>query len=271
MRLSKNQFLKGFAGGVILLALVRCIFPSIAESKGEKELRNDVAVADSTAIDNETSTSEKRELQLVGKTAAPSRFFNADGSLVKNKIYSVPNYAKAFPDLNDVQLEAANKYGVRPVIDREEAESRKADLVYVGASPYFYVERLRSSIPYLVPRAAVLLHDIGVNFFDSLQVKGIPLHKFIVTSVMRSKMDIEKLRGRNGNATQNSCHQYGTTFDIGYNRYKIVQSPEESERRAVRNDTLKWVLSEVLNDLRKADRCYVKYEVQQGCFHITVR
>ena len=36
-------------------------------------------------------------------------------------------------------------------------------------------------------------------------------------------------------------------------------------------DTLKMVLSEVLRDLRKADRCYVKYELRQGCFHITAR
>lgn len=36
-------------------------------------------------------------------------------------------------------------------------------------------------------------------------------------------------------------------------------------------DTLKLVLSEVLRDLRKADKCYIKYELKQGCFHITTR
>ena len=35
--------------------------------------------------------------------------------------------------------------------------------------------------------------------------------------------------------------------------------------------TLKLVLSEVLRDLRKADKCYIKYELKQGCFHITTR
>jgi hypothetical protein len=39
----------------------------------------------------------------------------------------------------------------------------------------------------------------------------------------------------------------------------------------VRNDTLKWVLSEVLRDMREQKRCYIKYEVKQGCFHMTVR
>ncbi len=144
-------------------------------------------------------------------------------------------------------------------------------MVYIGANPYFYVDRLKSSIPYLVPQAAVLLQDIGRNFFDSLQVKGIPLHKIIITSVMRSREDIERLRGHNGNAKPNSCHLYGTTFDIGYNRYITVQDPDGPARRQVRNDSLKWVLSEVLNDLRNLNRCYVKYEIHQGCFHVTTR
>ena len=159
---------------------------------------------------------------------------------------------------------------MKPVADRAEAERRKKELVYIGSNPYFHVDRLRNSIPYLVPRASVLLQDIGRNFFDSLQVKGIPLHKIIVTSVLRSKADVEKLRNRNSNATQNSCHLYGTTFDVCYNRYKTVQDPDGPARRQVRNDTLKWVLSEVLNDIRLQKRCYVKYEVKQGCFHITV-
>jgi hypothetical protein len=41
--------------------------------------------------------------------------------------------------------------------------------------------------------------------------------------------------------------------------------------RVVRDDTLKWVLSEVLRDLRQAGACHVKHERKQGCFHITVK
>lgn len=130
---------------------------------------------------------------------------------------------------------------------------------------------MNRSIPYLVPRAAVLLNDIGRAFFDSLQMKQVALHKVIVTSVLRTKDDVEKLRNYNKNATENSCHLYGTTFDICYNRYKTVQDPDGHKRRQVQNDTLKWVLSEVLNDMRRNGRCYVKYEVKQGCYHITVR
>lgn len=202
--------------------------------------------------------------------ARSPRFYNPDGSLAKHRIYSVPSFKTTFPDSNSVQLEAAKRFGVTPVQGRDEAERRKSELVYVGSDPYFHVDRLSNSVPYLVPRAAVLLRDIGRAFFDSLQVKGIPLHKIIVTSVLRTKDDVAKLRGRNGNATENSCHLYGTTFDICYNRYKTVSDPDGPQRRQVRNDTLKWVLSEVLRDFRQQRRCYVKYEVKQGCFHMTV-
>jgi hypothetical protein len=170
-----------------------------------------------------------------------------------------------------VQLQAAMKWGVKRVKDREDAERRKNELVYVGANPYYHVDRLYSSIPYLVPRAAVLLQDIGSAFFDSLYVKGVPLHRVIVTSVLRSEADVKKLRRHNGNATENSCHLYGTTFDICYNRYETVENPNGPARRAVRNDSLKYVLSEVLRDMREQGRCYIKYEVKQGCFHMTVR
>ena len=155
--------------------------------------------------------------------------------------------------------------------NRADAEARKKELVYIASSPYYHVDRLRQSIPYLVPRAAVLLQDIGQAFFDSLYIKGVPLHRLIVTSVLRTQEDVSRLRGINGNATENSCHLYGTTFDICYNRYETVEDPEGPPRRAVRNDTLKIILSEVLRDMREQGRCFIKYEVKQGCFHMTVR
>lgn len=181
-----------------------------------------------------------------------------------HRILSVPNYKTAFPDSQSVQIIAANRWGVKPVKNREDAEQRKRELVYVGESPYYHVDRLSSSIPYLVPRAAVLLQDIGQSFYDSLYVKGLPLHQLIVTSVLRSMEDVSRLQHHNPNATENSCHLYGTTFDICYNRYQPIG-------REVRNDTLKWVLSEVLRDKRQENRCYIKYEVKQGCFHLTIR
>ena len=267
MKITEKRYLQGFGIVVIALACLRCAYPSIAD---DRQPANETNVADSVSVDTMSVVDDVKPFAEQTPAACKSRFFTADGSQTKNKIYSVPNFGNAFPDQNDVQLEAANRYGVKPVADRVDAEKRKSELVYVGSNPFYYVDKLNNSIPYLVPRAAVLLQEIGRNFFDSLQIKQIPLHKIIVTSVLRSKADIAKLRGHNANAKQNSCHLYGTTFDVCYNRYKTVEAPNGPERRKVRNDTLKWVLSEVLNDMRKQNRCLVKYEVKQGCFHITV-
>ncbi len=275
-KISKKRYLQTFGFCVIILALFRCINPSVVRNTKTSDRVSVANMQQSAANDSSSATKENINNDGIRaieekQTAFSTRFVDAQGNLVKHRIYSVPTYKEAFPDSNSLQMTAAKKWGVEPVADRDEAEHRKMELVYVGSSPYYYVEELKRSIPYLVPRAAILLHDIGKNYFDSLQIKGIPLHKPIVTSVTRSKKDVEKLRNFNRNATANSCHLYGTTFDICYNRYQTVSPPDGTERRKVRNDTLKYVLSEVLRDLREEGRCYIKYEVKQGCFHITVR
>ena len=268
MKISKNRYLQGFVVVVLLLALVRLVFPSVAEPRLAKNEKGQ----DSAEVDS-LKGMEKDELSAAPDTARAgmaSIFFDKDGKEVKHRIFSVPHFGNTFPDQQDVQILAANQHGVAPVQNREEAEHSKGKLVYVGSNPFFYVDKLNNSIPYLVPKASVLLQDIGRAYFDSLQIKGIPLHKIIVTSILRTKDDVAKLRTRNGNATENSCHLYGTTFDICYNRYKQIQTKDQP-RRQVQNDTLKWVFSEVLRDFRNKNRCYIKYEVHQGCFHITVR
>ena len=293
----KNRFLLGFVVVVCVLALVRLISPGVAEPRTSVGA---LGVADSLATDSvhqlamaeEDKQEENKAANEIAETSddlaqeaagtgsqtdaaadssnTPSIFFDKDGKEVKHRIFSVPHFGNTFPDQQDVQILAANKHGVNPVQNREEAEHSKGKLVYVGSNPFFYVDKLNNSIPYLVPRASVLLQDIGRAYFDSLQIKGIPLHKIIVTSILRTKDDVAKLRTRNGNATENSCHLYGTTFDVCYNRYKQIQTRQQP-RRQVQNDTLKWVLSEVLRDMRDRNRCLVKYEVKQGCFHITVK
>ena len=253
---------------VLLLALVRLVFPSVAEPRlAKNEKGQDSAEVDSLKAMKKDEFSAAPDTAMAGMA---SIFFDKDGKEVKHRIFSVPHFGNTFPDQQDVQILAANQHGVAPVQNREEAEHSKGKLVYVGSNPFFYVDKLNNSIPYLVPKASVLLQDIGRAYFDSLQIKGIPLHKIIVTSILRTKDDVAKLRTRNGNATENSCHLYGTTFDICYNRYKQIQTKDQP-RRQVQNDTLKWVFSEVLRDFRNKNRCYIKYEVHQGCFHITVR
>lgn len=269
MKYQGTRYIQFLGVLVLVLALVRCIFPRVSSSYTQDV--SSVYDNDSSSVVQEELSSDASMASTPLPVSSKSPFEDAEGNLVKHPIYSVPSYATAFPDSNNVQLEMARMHGVQPVADRDDAERRKMELVYIAANPYYKVDKLYSSIPYLVPRAALLLQDIGRCFFDSLQIKGVPLHRFVVTSVLRSKADVERLRHHNRNATENSCHMYGTTFDIGYNRYEPVSAPGIFTGRKVSNDTLKWVLSEVLNDMRQSGRCYIKYEVKQGCFHITVR
>ncbi len=209
-------------------------------------------------------------LMFLGSCMEPDRTIVLNNP---HNIRGVVSYKRSFNDLNDVQLATAKRIGIRPITSREEAEDEveSAYLERIASCERYDVDSLTHSIPYLIPKASALLDTIGVNFLDSLKHKGLNPNKIIVTSVLRTKDDVKRLRRTNGNASLNSCHFYGTTFDISWKRFTKVEHPEGRPMQDVSADTLKLVLSEVLRDLRKADRCYVKYELRQGCFHITAR
>lgn len=193
----------------------------------------------------------------------------------KNKSVKVGelNYASLFNDLNIVQLKAAAQLGIeKPLKNRKDAQRVKGDLVRIKDNNHYSIAKLTHSIPYLTEGAAELLDKIGKNFLDSLESKGLNPNKIIVTSVLRTQEDIKNLQmSGNPNAVKNSAHCYATTFDITYARYDKIQIKNFRFCQSVRNETLKWVLGEVLRDLRNQNKCYVKYEVKQRCFHITTR
>ena len=186
-------------------------------------------------------------------------------------VKGVVSYRRTFNDLNETHLNVAQVIGVPPIEDREEAEKMKKKLIHIKDNPLYMVDSLTHSIPYLIPGAASLLDTIGSNFLDSLTAKGLNPNRVIVTSVLRTRHDVKRLQKRNVNATQNSAHFYGTTFDVSWRRFDKVEDPDGRPMQDVSADTLKLVLSEVLRDLKEKERCYVKYELKQGCFHITTR
>lgn len=186
-------------------------------------------------------------------------------------IKGVISYKRSFGDLNDTHMAAAKKIGIKPLKDREAAERLGGKVMEIKDGDLYQVDSLTHSIPFLVPKASALLDSIGANFLDSLANKGLNPNQVIVTSVLRTQDDVKKLRRVNGNASANSVHMFGTTFDISYKRFFKVEDPDGRPMQDVRADTLKLVLSEVLRDLKKKDMCYIKYELKQGCFHITAR
>ena len=143
-------------------------------------------------------------------------------------IRGVVSYKRSFPDLNDKHLEVAKAVGIRPLEDREEAESMKEKLTHITDNEFYVVDSLTHSIPYLVPRASALLDTIGSNFLDSLAAKGLNPNQVIVTSVLRTQSDVKRLRRRNGNASANSAHCFGATFDVSWKRFKKVEDEDGS-------------------------------------------
>lgn len=115
------------------------------------------------------------------------------------------NYNRTFADLQDVQIEAAMANGVGPLVSRGDTALYEGQLVRIPSELDIYkVDKLKHSMPFLVPKAATLLSDICLNFRDSLISKKMVLYKPIVTSITRTDDDVKGLSRRNRNTSDNS-------------------------------------------------------------------
>lgn len=178
------------------------------------------------------------------------------------------NY-RDFNDLADKHLASAQAKGIDPMGARADTLKNLDALILMPNELDLYrMDKLTHSLPYLVPDAAELLVKIGFNFKDSLRSKDMPRYKLVITSVTRTVDDVKKLSKGNVNASSNSAHTYGTTFDISWKRFQKIGPSDDED---VSSDKLKLILAQVLHDLRERGYCYVVHERKQACFHITVR
>ena len=179
------------------------------------------------------------------------------------------SYKLKFNDLQSKQHAVASRIGLPcPPKDRADAASLRKRLVEVKTNKNYIVDSLTHSVPYLIPSAKRELDSIGIEWADILQRNNLPHYRFYVTSVLRTQEDVKYLqRSGNVNSTTQSCHCYGTTFDLAYMRYDKVTRT----RDYMHEDNLKLVLGQVLLNHQRAGKIYVKYEAKQSCFHITVR
>ena len=179
------------------------------------------------------------------------------------------SYKTKFNDLQAKQHEVASRIGLsRPPKDRKDAAKMRHHLVEIKTNENYIVDSLTHSVPYLIPAAARELEAIGAEWADILARNGLPHYRFYVTSVLRTQEDIRFLqKSGNINSTTQSCHCYGTTFDLAYMRYNKVTRTHAY----MHEDNLKLVLGQVLLNHQRAGKIYVKYEWKQSCFHITVR
>ena len=174
-------------------------------------------------------------------------------------------YAKTFADLNETHLQKAREIGLKQIpAKRDDIDT--AHLERIEDDDFLIVDKLRYSVPYLTKGAARELHRIARAFSDSLDAKHFPDYKLVVSSVLRTEEDVNRLRrSGNPNASDNSAHCYGTTFDITYPRYwREVETDEFMQPYELTK-----VLAEVLRDEKNAGHILVKYEKKEHCFHIT--
>lgn len=174
---------------------------------------------------------------------------------------------RVFNDSNYIHLADAERIGIEPISSPAQAWQVKRPICRIRSCASYVVDNLTHSYPYLVPEAATLLEEIGSRFNDSLAARGGGSYRIKVTSLLRTSSTIKQLRRRNRNAVSASAHQYGTTFDISYVNFICDRSTSANRTQ----QDLKNLLGEILSDLRREQRCHVKYERKQGCFHITAR
>lgn len=231
---------------------------------GHKDKQEDEEISVEQII---TETAEPETTAEEAENELEDESDGEDGA--REVIYYGPRlaYSRLFADLNEKHIELAKRVGLSAIPQtRNDVEHMKKDLVKIEDNEYYIVDELRYSMPYLTPGAAEELMTIAKAFSDSLERKQLLDYKLIVSSVLRTEEDVTRLRkSGNPNASNNSAHCYGTTFDITYVRY---HSDDETEAFMQPYELTK-VLGEVLRDQKNATRCLVKYERSEHCFHIT--
>lgn len=247
-------------------------FPESSEAKDEIGCHKDQP---SISLKNKSKIGSRSSRRGQKKEAASASNVEPSSVLMRVRLMrtAIPRsplmevgYGPLFDDLNEVQIEAAVLNGLRnpeSVTD----PSRCHELVKIATNDRYVVDHLSYSTPYLVPEAALMLRYIGDRFAKVVQETHSDGHTYrpIITSALRSESNVAALRRRNRNATENSCHRYGTTIDITYIRYL------RDDGEVVNEEWLKRALANALYELRYEGICYVKYEHRQGCFHITMR
>lgn len=172
--------------------------------------------------------------------------------------------AEVFNDSNCYHVASGIVLGVSPLEDESDTISiNKMDTV--DSCRFYTIAKLTHSIPYLVPIAKELLDSIGSDFNKCLASRGMKPYGMVVTSLTRTDKLQKKLSRRNKNASVNSAHCFGTTFDISWVKFT---KPEGEDY--IPEAKLKVVLASILQQYREMKRCFVKFEQKQTCFHITV-
>lgn len=175
-------------------------------------------------------------------------------------------YSTLFDDMQGKHITVAKKNGIKdaPLLNPISLNPKEQFLVRIRSSRHLKVGHLTHSQPYLTKEAADELNLIANDFQAQVRQRHLPFCRILVTSLLRTTEDVKRLQEINKNATKDSPHMYGTTFDIAW---AFFQCPKPNAN----GDEYFQILAEVLREHRDAQKIYVRYETRERCFHITVR
>jgi hypothetical protein len=165
-----------------------------------------------------------------------------------------------FNDGTNQHNQAYKKEGIAPQQTLADLESlrKKKVLVRVQSNSRYVLAPMQHSKPLLLPKASGFLKKLSDRYRAECKKSSISYYPFTITSMTRSVESVNQLSETNSNAIEHSAHLRGKTIDISYNSF-------------VGRAAQKKAFIEALRQLRAEKTCYVKYEFNQKCLHITVR
>lgn len=178
--------------------------------------------------------------------ASKSSIVTTYRSTIKNNPYSqhVSSGKKlsGTPYHNLAEIEKANKDG---------------KVKRVKNSRGIIIDDLTHSKPYLQKDAALLLEEIGKEFYKKSGGSSI-----VVTSLTRPIEKQRELVKTNPVASPNtSSHSYGVSFDIAYTKFNRNRKYNHDNHR---------VIEEILKKYQAEKRVLIIREKQSACYHVTV-
>ncbi len=150
--------------------------------------------------------------------------------------------------------------GIKPKNDFDDLQKLvdRNKLIEIETTENYIIEPMDASYPVLLPKGIAFINRLAKEYRDLCDQKHIEYIPFRITSITRTKKSVEELRKHNRNAIENSPHLKGKTIDISY----------ITNKKHVRQKDL---FVRALARLKERGLCYVKFEVQKKCLHITCR
>lgn len=179
-----------------------------------------------------------------------------------------------YKDLNAKHLKHAKANGIKPfntdadVLEGVNELMREGQLERLEDNRYYVVDHLTHSHPYLTPETIELLDLIGERFHDKLKENNLEKYHFKITSVLRTKESQKRLSRSNINASSDSSHLYGTTFDISWKN--LIKKGWFGKQTIVAHGPAIRLLSQTIGELKKEGKLVVVTEYKEACFHITI-